>query len=279
MERVEYRMAGPKFERRWLQVAEGERYYPRQGQHGGRLASNLESTYLAQGYQTQMLPMEDGSLVVQIRKENTLKTITGTSESISVSIRPFADDLKVRVGEGKWIDKVGAGVAGWFLLWPLLFTAGYGLYKQSQLVNEVWAFIEAFLRTASEPPPYAAPMDAPGHAQPSSWQAPPPAESPAHPYPPPSAPRQAQPYPPPSPQPPPPQAQSYPPPAAPPQAPSKSGPPGRSSKQCPGCKTLIRMKAQFCPHCGHSFKNSCPSCGTAMEPQMRFCPSCGAKRA
>lgn len=235
-------------------MAEDERYYPRKAEIAGKLAIAVEAAFLAKGYQTQMLPMENNSLVVQIRKVDALKTLTGTAESISVSLQVFDEDLKVRVGEGKWIDKVGVGVAGWFLLWPLLFTAGYGLFRQSQLVSEVWAFVEGYIHQG-----HAAGYR-PTAPAPESYGAPPP-PAPAYEAPPPPPPR------------PPATAYEAPPPPRPPAA-----PPPRKGKQCPGCKALVRAKAAFCPHCGAAFAQRCPACGEAIEPAMRFCPSCGAKR-
>ena len=52
------------------------------------------------------------------------------------------DNLNVTVGQGEWSDKIGAGVLGWFIAWPLAVTAGVGAYKQKKLPEEIFQVIE-----------------------------------------------------------------------------------------------------------------------------------------
>ena len=46
------------------------------------------------------------------------------------------------MGQGEWSDKIGAGVLGWFIAWPLAVTAGVGAYKQKKLPEEIFQVIE-----------------------------------------------------------------------------------------------------------------------------------------
>lgn len=53
-----------------------------------------------------------------------------------------SDVLNVTVGEGQWSDKIGAGAIGWFVAWPLAFTALFGAYRQKNLPMEIFGSIE-----------------------------------------------------------------------------------------------------------------------------------------
>lgn len=44
---------------------------------------------------------------------------------------------------------------------------------------------------------------------------------------------------------------------------------------CPKCKTDNPAEANFCRHCGHSFKMTCPKCRTIVKSTYNFCPNCG----
>lgn len=122
-----------------------ERYYVGKGPEQQKLAVKIEEVFRIKGYQVQSLPAGGNVLIVQIRKEGALRTVTGMAESTSVYLEPIGQDMRVRLGEAKWIDKAGAGAVGMLLLWPLAFTAGFGAYRQSQLGKEIWTLIDSHL--------------------------------------------------------------------------------------------------------------------------------------
>jgi len=81
-----------------------------------------------------------------MKNESTLKNMTGLSEALSVSVRKAENGLHICVGKARWLDKVGVGLFGTFvILAPLLVTAGYGAYKQYKLVDEVWACVNSYM--------------------------------------------------------------------------------------------------------------------------------------
>ena len=59
-----------------------------------------------------------------------------------VQLSMMNDSLNVTVGQGEWLDKIGAGVVGFFFLLPLAVTAGVGAYQQQKLPNEIFQVIE-----------------------------------------------------------------------------------------------------------------------------------------
>ncbi|MFN3930019.1 MAG: zinc ribbon domain-containing protein, partial [Thermoflexus sp.] len=72
--------------------------------------------------------------------------------ALNVALRREGDKLIVEVGAGKWVDKAVAAGAGVFILWPLLFTAAYGAWQQSQLPKRTFEFIQHFIATGAAMP-------------------------------------------------------------------------------------------------------------------------------
>lgn len=84
----------------------------------------------------------DGYVIQGSQPKDGWKTITGTRLAITVQLIKLGEHLNVVVGEGQWSDKIGAGALGWFVAWPLAVTAGFGIYKQKKLTQEIFDNIE-----------------------------------------------------------------------------------------------------------------------------------------
>ena len=101
----------------------------------------------AENMETQTLYTEDGATIIQGRVRNGgVKQLMGLDRTITVLITPLGDSAaKVSFSKGKWLDKVVTGTVSMFVLWPLLLTASYGAFKQSQLPKKITGAIEAYL--------------------------------------------------------------------------------------------------------------------------------------
>lgn len=91
--------------------------------------------------------------VLQCRQENDgWKTVSGMRLATTVQItRTAPDNINVTIGISEWSDKIGAGVAGMLLFWPLAVTAGIGAYKQKNLPEEIFRCIENYLISSTRP--------------------------------------------------------------------------------------------------------------------------------
>ncbi len=118
--------------------------------------SHLRSS---QNLQVQGAQTGDG-YVLQCRQEKDgWKTVTGMRLATTVQMTLSGDTLNVTIGAGEWSDKIGAGVAGLVLFWPLAVTAGIGAYKQKKLPDEIFRVIENCLMSGGAQPaaqPFAA---------------------------------------------------------------------------------------------------------------------------
>ncbi len=109
-------------------------------------AAFIQSKYRDDGYGTQMLLFEENGMqgvLVQIKNSTSsagsiFRTITGMNACATLKLKLEGNDLSVEVMAGKWIDKVGAAVLSWFVLWPLLVTAAVGAFRQKALLDNVF---------------------------------------------------------------------------------------------------------------------------------------------
>lgn len=113
------------------------------------LSQALADHFAREGYQTQVVPVSQTSLMVQARKEDTLRKIAGMSQALSAVLDLQGEYVGVEIGGAKWADKGVAAGVGAIIFFPALITAGVGAYQQSQLTTKAWQFVEQFIRTHS----------------------------------------------------------------------------------------------------------------------------------
>ncbi len=103
----------------------------------------IQDHFSKQGYETQTLgtPPE---VIVQVRRQGTLRTITGMTNAITVQFRKSEKSIVVTLGEQKWMDKAAVGTIGVIVFAPLLVTAAYGAWKQAKLPEQFWQIIDRY---------------------------------------------------------------------------------------------------------------------------------------
>ncbi len=126
--------------------------FPGHAQHADDVADFVKGLLEAESLETQIV--KDGrKRIVQGKASsqrawmtNLVKNSLGLDKAVSIVIAPSADFLEVTIGAGKWMDKAIGGAIGAAVFWPLLVTAGWGVYKQQLLFSQVGRNIETFLR-------------------------------------------------------------------------------------------------------------------------------------
>ena len=121
------------------------------------LAGELERWLKVREFQTQVVPVEDGGIVVQARQEEGWKAAIGLSLAVNVVITPTGESIRVQTGQGKWVDKAVVGAVGLLLLWPALVPAAIGVWKQSKLPEEIFGKVSEYL--ARQPKELAEPKE------------------------------------------------------------------------------------------------------------------------
>ena len=132
------------------------RIYPTRDLDVQKIAQALVSEYQGKGFEAQQFG-DSNQASVQLRKESTLRTITGFDKSLGISFQHSSDETIVQVGASDWVDQIAVGAVG-LILYPLLVTAAIGAVQQRNVVHEVLDSIDQLVHqqqpqvTASAPP-------------------------------------------------------------------------------------------------------------------------------
>ncbi len=109
-----------------------------------RIGQALVFEYQAKGYQTQQFGNPD-QLTVQLKKEDTLRAITGFNKALTVSLQRVSGGTLVQVGAQDWTDQLAVGAVG-LVLHPLLVTAAIGAVSQNNVVHDITLSIDNQIR-------------------------------------------------------------------------------------------------------------------------------------
>ncbi len=122
------------------------RFYKSDSLNIERLATDLEQFFRGQGYVVQHVGNND-QMMVQLKKGSDFEAVLGMQAALTVTIQRNSGGITVAVGQQKWVDKAAVGVAGFAIpvLWPLLFTAGFGAFRQVNLANQVMNVVDGLV--------------------------------------------------------------------------------------------------------------------------------------
>lgn len=224
-----------------------------------RLAKDLVSAYLVQGYQAQEIGNKD-QMMVQIKKGGDFEALIGMQAALSLNIQRTSGGVLAMIGQQRWIDKAAVGAVGVValpFLWPLALTAGVGALRQASLGNQVLNMVDGLVRQQK---PNVAVGPVPYHLMPQMQQqwAPPGQQPPPY-------------YTPPQPAAPPPQP-TY-------SAPAPAPAPTMGGLRCSSCNTPYEAGDTFCSGCGKPLsqpRQYCSKCNSEIKNGASFCPRCGS---
>src|SRR5258707_15108875 len=118
------------------------RYYPGVEANVPKLTAELRHLF-DEDYEVQTMQVSATS-VLQARKSNTLRDLTGLSSALTIKITPEAGGTRVEIGMQKWLDKAAvAAVAVLISAGLLLALPALGAYWQYKLTEDAWRIVEA----------------------------------------------------------------------------------------------------------------------------------------
>jgi len=111
-----------------------------------QVAGDLVRAYQAMGYQAQNIGNNE-QMIVQLKKGSELEALIGMQAALSVTLQRNSNGVMVAIGQQKWIDKAAVGVASLAIpvLWPLTFTAGFGIIRQATLGQAVLNTVDGLI--------------------------------------------------------------------------------------------------------------------------------------
>ena len=108
------------------------------------LAQGLVLEYQAQGYEAQHFG-DFNQTTVQLKKESTLRAITGFDKVLAISFQRVNGGTLVNVGAQDWVDQIAVGAVG-LVIHPLLITAAIGAMQQRNALHDVLTSIDQHIR-------------------------------------------------------------------------------------------------------------------------------------
>ena len=82
---------------------------------------------------------------MQLKKESTLRAITGFDKVLAISLQHVDGGTLVKVGAQDWIDQLAVGAVG-LVIHPLLITAAVGAIQQNNALHDVLNSIDQQIR-------------------------------------------------------------------------------------------------------------------------------------
>ena len=119
-------------------------FYQTQDLNLPAIAQALVLEYRAKGYEAQQFG-DMNYVTVQLKKESTLRAITGFNKALAISLQRVQDGTLVRVGAQDWVDQIAVGAVG-LAIHPLLITAAIGAIQQNNALHEVLRSIDYQVR-------------------------------------------------------------------------------------------------------------------------------------
>src|SRR6476469_3659580 len=116
------------------------RYYPGVEADVPQLSAELRSLFDSE-FEVQAFQVSNTS-IIQARKSNTLRDLTGLSSALTIKITPETGGTRVEFGMQKWFDKAAVAAVGAIVFAPLLALAALGAYWQYRLTEDAWKIIE-----------------------------------------------------------------------------------------------------------------------------------------
>ncbi|GAC1650879.1 MAG: hypothetical protein NVS4B12_21130 [Ktedonobacteraceae bacterium] len=126
------------------------RFYQTQELELQSIGQALVFEYQTKGYQAQQFGNPD-QVTVQLKKEGTLRAITGFNKALAISLQRVNGGTLLQVGAQDWTDQLAVGAVG-LVLHPLLVTAAIGAVTQNNVVHEVLQSVDNHIRQQQ---PYA----------------------------------------------------------------------------------------------------------------------------
>src|SRR5215213_4242352 len=116
------------------------RYYPGVEADIPSLTAELRNLFYSE-YEVHTFHVSTTS-IIQTRKSNTLRDLTGLSSALTIKITPEVSGTRIEIGMQKWFDKAAVAAVGAIVFAPLLALAALGAYWQYKLTEDAWKIIE-----------------------------------------------------------------------------------------------------------------------------------------
>jgi hypothetical protein len=93
---------------------------------------------------TQKFNTGNRAIIQCVDSDSSWKQFLGLDAALTVELEETGNNqISVKIGNAKWLDKVGVAAVGALFFSPLIVAAGIGAVRQAALPAEIFSFIQA----------------------------------------------------------------------------------------------------------------------------------------
>ena len=127
-------------------IGDKTEHFQGKGKDPAAVQSHIEEYLKNDGFTVQTSSPSAQGVVIQARKTNFLRGVVDANRALTITISGSADDLTVRIGVGKWLEKIGVAVietlliSGLFLVVDVAESA-WNIEIEDKLVKDLKAYV------------------------------------------------------------------------------------------------------------------------------------------
>lgn len=112
------------------------------------IASRLESSFAAEGFEVCNQPLINGGADISISKGGAFKAVLGMRSALKISLKPQNNGIAFDASVGIFGQQAVPTLIAWFYAWPVLITQIWGLVRQSKLDDKALAIAEEVISSS-----------------------------------------------------------------------------------------------------------------------------------
>ena len=93
---------------------------------------------------------DEGVALLRLEKKGLMRELSGLVFTYDLEITSIEGGLLVKVDEGDWTKQALAMGVAWFLFWPMLITAGLGIFAKGEFTQQLLRQIEQAARNTEK---------------------------------------------------------------------------------------------------------------------------------
>lgn len=127
-------------------IGDKTEHFQGKGKDPAAVQSHIAEYLKNDGFTVQTSVPSDQGVVIQAKKTNFLRAVVDANRALTITISGTADDLTVRIGIGKWLEKLGVAavetllISGLFLVVDVADSA-WNLEVEDKLVKDLKTFV------------------------------------------------------------------------------------------------------------------------------------------
>lgn len=94
------------------------------------------------------------SYIISVVKSGFFRQISGLVFEYKIELKKVEHSIVATISDGDIRKQLAALGVAWFVAWPILLTAGYGMFASGEFRQEIFAKVESLTGTGAGVPAY-----------------------------------------------------------------------------------------------------------------------------